>query len=164
MREDPVSDLGPLDHLARPALPWRAPHLAECGKPLDALGGRIVSRDELRRRVADIGQQRAVFTTCMTCWETADRWSDDGVTAVHREAKDMYRGHSSGWQEYSFRTEAERHQFGLRVARRDRFVAELEAIEALIGAHREEFEGYLAGRAETVSLAARRSARKAAGR
>lgn len=42
-------------------------------------------------------------------------------------------------------------------ARRQRLEAELEAIAVLVAEHRDEFDGYLAGRDQTVSLAARRA-------
>lgn len=45
-------------------------------------------------------------------------------------------------------------------ARRGRLAAELEALAALVEAHREEFDGYLAGLAATVKLADRRQLRR----
>jgi len=163
-----VTALGPLDHLSRPPLPWRpAPHLTECGKPLDTIdAGRIVSRDELHKRVADIGQKRAAFETCMTCWATAQRWPDDPATALYREMNVVWRTPPSYYDFAPRPSEGEdRRSHDEAKARRDRFVGELEAIQALIEAHREEFDGYLAGLGETVSLADRRVARrKAAGR
>ena len=160
-----MSALGPLDHLSRPPLPWRAPHLTECGKPLDTIdAGRIVSRDELRKRVADIGQKRAAFSTCMTCWETRNRWPGDSATALYREMNVVWRATPSYYDYAPRRSEGEqRRSHDEAKARRDRFVGELEAIQALIEAHREEFDGYLAGLDETVSLADRRR-RKVVGR
>ena len=150
-----MTALGPLDHLSRPPLPWRAPHLTECGKSLDTIDpSRIVSRDELRKRVADIGQKRAAFSTCMTCWSTAGRWPDDSGTALYREMQVVWRTPPSYYDYEPRRSEGEaRRSHDEAKARRDRFVGELEAIQALIEAHREEFDGYLAGLDETVSLA-----------
>jgi len=158
-----MTALGPLDHLSRPPLPWRAPHLTECGKSLDTIdAGRIVSYDQLRNRVADIGQKRAAFETCMTCWETANRWPDDPATALYREVGVVYRTPPSHYDFPPSRHDdgKQRRSYEEAKARRDRFAGELEAIQALIEAHREEFDGYLAGMGETVSLADRRNARR----
>ena len=153
-----MTALGPLDHLSRPPLPWRAPHLTECGKPLDTIdASRIISRDELYKRVADIGQKRAAFSTCMTCWSTAGRWPGDSATALYREVGVVYRTPPSHYDYAASRGDGEQcRDHDEAKARRDRFVGELEAIQALIEAHREEFDGYLAGLDETVSLADRR--------
>lgn len=153
-----MSTLGLLDHLSRPPLPWRAPHLTECGKPLDTIdAARIISRDQLRKRVDDIGQKRAAFSTCMTCWSTAGRWPDDPWTALYREVSVVWRTPPSYYDYAPSRDEGgQRGAHDEAKARRDRFVGELEAIQALIEAHREEFDGYLAGLDETVSLADRR--------
>jgi hypothetical protein len=57
-----MTALGPLDHIARAALPWRtAPDLTECGKPISELGDRVVSREVVEARIKAIGQQRAAF-------------------------------------------------------------------------------------------------------
>ena len=160
-----VTALGPLDHLSRPPLPWRAPHLTECGKPLDTIdASRIISRDELHKRVADIGQKRAAFSTCMTCWETRNRWPGDSATALYRETHVVWRAPPSYYDYAPRRSEGEqRRSHDEAKARRDRFVGELEAIQALIEAHREEFDAYLAGLGETVSLADHRNTRRKAG-
>jgi hypothetical protein len=47
------------------------------------------------------------------------------------------------------------------VARRGRFSAELEAIAALVMAHRSEFDAYLTGLHDTVKLADHRDAKRA---
>ena len=156
-----MTALGPLDHLSRPPLPWRAPHLTECGKPLEGIdASRIISRDELHKRVADIGQKRAAFSTCMTCWETANRWPDGPATALYREVGVVYRTPPSRYDYAPSRDGEQRRSYDEAKARRDRFAGELEAIQALIEAHREEFDGYLAGLGETVSLTDRRNARR----
>jgi hypothetical protein len=144
-----VTALGPVDHLARPPLPWRhAADLTECGIPLANLDPtRVITAAALDRRIRDLGQQRTAYTTCMTCWSTAGRWRSgepDPIQVIVREAQAV---------EYP----------GRHPARRDALAAEVEAIVALVAAHREEFDGYLAGRSEAVSLADRRRRNRSGG-
>jgi hypothetical protein len=102
-----------------------------------------------------------MFSLCMTCVSTSDRYrsrytpviTEDIVMAVARAASSVQHSHppypgedpSPTWRE------------------RQRLAAEFEAIIALIAAHREEFDGYLSGREQTVSLADRRRQRRAGG-
>jgi len=74
-----MSALGPVDHVARPRLPWRsAPHLTECGKDLARFDlVRIITTNALIARIRDLGRQRAAYTTCMTCWGAARRHRSD---------------------------------------------------------------------------------------
>ena len=142
-----MTPLGPLDHLARPPLPWRLrATLTECGRPLAELDpARVITAEILRRRVRDLGKQRAAYTTCMTCADTAQRWRSidpDPLTLLLREAESV--------QYLSPRT----------ADRRAALTVEIDAITALVAAHRAEFDDYLTGRAETVSLAARRRTRR----
>lgn len=161
-----MSTLGPLDHVARPALPWRtSADLTECGKEIARIEpARILTIEQLAARVADLGQKRAAYTTCMTCWETADRWGSrdpDPIKSVVREAEAVQ--HVSRYVPASLQhlKPSHRERVVRDVARRERLTADLEAIVALVAAHREEFDGYLSGRSEAVSLAERRSTRKA---
>jgi hypothetical protein len=125
-----------LDHVARAGLPWRPEHRTECGL---APGGRqVISRDELVAKLKREGQRRAAMTTCMTCLDTATRhqtWAQDPASAMRRE---------------------------IPLYGRDLDVVngELRAIAALINAHREEFDGFLAALAGTVRLADARTARR----
>jgi hypothetical protein len=142
-----MSTLGPLDHLARPPLPWRlCATLTECGKTLTELDpARVITADTLARRIRDLGKQRAAYTTCMTCADTAERWRSidpEPLVVFLREA------------------EAVQYRTRRNVARREALTAEVEAITALIAAHREEFDGYLADRSATVSLDTVRRARR----
>ena len=144
-----MTELGPLDHLLRPALPWRQhPHLTECGKELDRVDpARLITVAELQRRIRELGQKRAAYSTCITCSETAGRHrATDPVDVVMRElaALRWVRDRSQGqpWE------------------RRRLIATELEAVAALVAAHREEFDGYLADRAAAVSLADHRSSRR----
>ena len=140
----------PVDHIDRPLPPWRAGRLTECGLDADGLGGRVISTSEAADRVRRLGQQRAAFTLCMTCASTADRhrrvgaaagatWATDPIGVL---ARDVDRAR---WRDGEHRA---------------RFEAELRAVGALIEAHRDEFDGYLAGLAETTSLADARRARQ----
>lgn len=112
----------PVDHVLRPQLPWRRDGgITECG--YDAAKVRTISREEYFARLKDLGQQRCALLTCMTCGDTARRWGtwdDDPRKALEREIQ-----WECGWS---------RTDRGVRL--RD----ELNAIAALIEAHRDEFE------------------------
>lgn len=119
----------PLDHVRRPDLPWRVSALTECGKPTRDVKSYI-ERDALLRRLREWGKQRTSLHTCMTCWETSSRWpefADKPIAAITRE---VYGGRAD-----------------------PRFEAELRALAALVLAHREEFDDFLTGLDETISLA-----------
>lgn len=140
---EPLEPVKP-DHVARPALPWRAATLTECGKALTAHPGAL-SRDEMRARIGRLGQQRAAMFLCMTCWSVVDRWptwEQDPVAALGRETVGVHwmRGHPVDPKGAQLR-------------------GELYALAALVAAHREEFEEYLQGLAQTVSLAEHRRTR-----
>jgi len=117
----------PVDHILRPFLPWRdatADAITECG--YDASKVKTLTRAEFFQRVKDLGKQRAAMLTCMTCTNTAQRWgdwSDDPRLALQREIEWERGGHYS------------------RDDRGNRMLDELLAIERLIGAHRDEFDG-----------------------
>lgn len=130
----------PRDHVQRPSLPWREDDRTECGKPCNDVRS-VISRDELLLRVRRDGIQRAAYSTCMTCLETANRWKDWAADPVDVMAREFYGGR-----------------------RHERMGDELRAIAALIAAHREEFDSYLAGLGQTVSLDAARRAKWAARR
>lgn len=132
-----------IEHLIRRAtVPWRAveDHLTECGK--NAADFPSITYDQFARKLRQQGQQRAAMSTCMTCWNAADRWKTwavDPVDAVRREV------------------------LGLR-DNVELFRRELWAIAALVQAHRDEFDGYLTGLNETTDLASRRRAKRLTGR
>jgi len=115
----------PVDHILRPALPWRsAPAVTECG--YDARMVKTISRAEFAQRVKDYGQQRAALLTCMTCSETSRRyatWEEDPRQAIEREA-----AWESKW----------------RSDRGNQLRDELLAIAVLIAAHPDEFKQALA--------------------
>lgn len=131
----------PIDHVRRPDLPWRVSTLTECGRLVAEVAS--ISRDEFVSRVRAQGQQRSAMTTCMTCWSTANRWpswDQDPVGAIGRECAGV-----------GYTTESARHEV---------FRRELRALAALLAAHRDEFDGYLAGLDATVDLAQARRARR----
>jgi hypothetical protein len=117
----------PVDHILRPTLPWRYGRegaITECG--YDAAKVRALTRDEFFARLKELGQQRTAMLTCMTCSDTARRWktwADDPRHALEREIA-WERG--GGYYE--------------RNDRGQRLKDELVAIEALIAAHRVEFD------------------------
>lgn len=124
------------DHVRRTDLPWRIATTTECGKPVVDVAS-VISRAELVAKVKQDGIQRAAYSTCMTCLETARRWPDWNADPVEAVARDFYGG------------------------RRDpRLRDELRAIAALVDAHRDEFDDYLTGLGETVDLLAARRARR----
>jgi hypothetical protein len=139
-----VADKLAVDHVARPPLPWRDSHLTECGRPLGDLP--IISRDELESRLTNWGKRRTAMATCITCCDNVRRyttWQVDPVAAIAREV-DAFRYHLRGQQGPMFAQ--------LRL--------ELRAVEALIEAHRDEFDGFIAAAGQATDLdAARRSRR-----
>lgn len=152
-----MSTLGPFDHIARTPLPWRTqPGLTECGKPVTDHPGHVLTRDEVQQRIRDLGQQRAAYTTCMTCVTTSARWT--GFDPDHRVL--LALGREVGAVEHTRPPlPPEAHADRVRWDRRQRLCGELRAITALINAHREEFEGYLTGLAGAVDLGERRRRR-----
>lgn len=131
-----------IEHVRRPALPWRSTALTECG--LSVEGPSVLTREEFLRKVKDQGIQRAMLTTCYTCGETAQRhpdWQKNPAGCLARETG-MW-GH------------------GKRV---DLLNREMRAIEALVSRHREEFEELMRDVIEVVSLDEERKARARGGR
>lgn len=160
-----MTAIGPVDHLPRQALPWRTEaDRTECGKPLaDLPADRVISVEVLQKRIRDVGKTRAAMTTCITCMQTANRWhpragGSGAIEAVVRELSGLehagppIRGSESG-----------RHylEISQRWERKQRILRELEALAALIAEHRDEFDGYIAGLADTTSLADARRRRRA---
>lgn len=140
--------MDPLDHVIRASLPWRSGHLTECGRDLNDVGSAI-TQQQLQVRVKEHGAQRTAFTVCMTCWSTAsahrETWESDPIAVLYRETQ------RTGGALVSPRSDR---------PERVRLTAELRAIAALIEAHRDEFDQYIAGLAETASLDAVRNARR----
>jgi hypothetical protein len=128
-----MSDDEPIKHVRRPDLPWRIQTLTECGKSIKDVKA-CVERRELMAHLKKHGQQRTAFAFCMTCSQTCQRWSaweSDPVDCIRRE---VCNGRSA---ESGFRDE-------------------LRGMALLVEKYREEFDEYLAGLTETVSLSERR--------
>lgn len=139
-RGPPMIDKPVVEHIVRRStLPWRPPNdrLTECGK--SSADYPSMTHQEFLTKLRLHGQQRASMTSCMTCWNVTTRyrdWNVDPIDAIRREILGTRRDE-------------------------DTFRKELWAIAALIDAHRDEFDGYLTGLAQTADLAARRRAKRA---
>ena len=138
----------PVEHIAREPLPWRDSLLTECG--LAPSGGRtILTGTEYDAKVRKQGEQRAALSTCMTCWTARDRnsatWLDSPDDVILRYA-----------------TAARTMRGGNPRAEAAQFNAELKAIAAVVAAHRDQFEGFLADLAASTDLTARRRNRRGA--
>ena len=144
---------GPLDHIARARLPWRDDDLTECGKPGDSIAGQLVTREEVQRRVNKVGKQRAAFTVCMTC---VDRIRYRQVTWEQSPAGVLWRELERCGGKMAHYEDEDRSDKLARIN------GELRAIAALIEAHPEEFQSYLDGLGETVSLEQARKSRRRA--
>lgn len=125
------------DHIIRADLPWRKADLTECGRKIETVKGVTTMADVLDR-VKRLGKQRTAFTVCMTCYSTGynyQSWEQDPLDVMRRHC--VRYGRDAG-------------------ADNARLRDELRAIAALVEAHRDEFDGYIQGLAETVDLASRR--------
>lgn len=120
---------GPLAHIARAPLPWRAPadNDTECGKHVSQFA-KVISWDDAVALVKRHGQARAAFLLCVTCVETARR-----------------HGYRSPVGQCTFDgepTERLSREFGKRREQTDR---ELRAMAELIARHRGEFDDLMTG-------------------
>ncbi len=122
----------PVDHIVRPRLPWRdasEPTITECG--FDAAKVKSLTREQFFARLKAYGEQRTSLFTCMTCSHTAQRWptwQEDPRLALAREVE----WEAVHWSPY---LDADR--------RGHRLKDELQAIEALVLAHADEFRELL---------------------
>jgi hypothetical protein len=131
-----------VDHIRRTDLPWRSNALTECGRPVDDCT-TVITRAEAVTRWNELGAQRASFTLCMTCKDTANRWptwDDSPAGAMARECA----GYDYRW------------------GRGDKPAIDhdLRAAAILIEAHGDEFNEILAGVRDTTGLAAARANRR----
>lgn len=132
-----------VDHIQRLPLPWRVQTITECGLPIEA--HPVISRADLKKRVADLGQQRSAYTTCMTCWNRIGRYPWNKQDETLGALIDYLSQASWGGARDQEATDLMR--------------SEIEALTALIAAHRDEWDEFIAGKAETVDLAAARLAK-----
>lgn len=110
-----------VDHIIRPYPPWSEPVLTNCGHRVEKVHS-VISLDEAKRRVEELGKRRAVLTICMTCADRLHPLWDHNPLGV------------------------------LAAAPRDTVVRDLRAIALLIEAHRDEFDATVAGLAQTTAL------------
>ena len=136
------------DHVIRATLPWRSEQLTECGRALADVAS-FISRDDLIARVKADGKTRTAFTVCITCWSTAsdrrtEKWETEPIAVIGREAERCGMGRT----------------YASPTPDRERLTHELHAIAALVAAHRDEFDDYIAGLANTTNLDAVRRDRQ----
>jgi hypothetical protein len=135
----------PVDHIERPRLPWRPESetaLTECG--FEAVKVKCLTRSEFFRRLKEYGEQRTAILTCMTCVQTARRWStweEDPRHALHREIE--WEG-CGAW----------------RTDRGNLLRDELRAIAMLIKAHPDEFKVLVNGLTGTIDFLEERRKRR----
>lgn len=139
----------PIEHVQRSQPPWRrdASLLTQCGRPSDECA--VITRDVLLAKVKKLGQQRASFSTCMTCWSKCrhdDAWDADPVTCLLREAE----RHEMAAQVLRWHPGDAENNARMGAARR--FRDELLAIAILVDAHRDEFDSLVAGLGGAVRL------------
>lgn len=128
------------EHIVRSTVPWREPSLTECGRSLADVA-KVLTFDEAKARVQREGKQRALYSMCQTCVSTTNRnpgWASDPAAVIERTYP------SIRWRPDDPTAIAARR--------------ELEAIAALIEAHRDEFDALVAGMAEVTDLRDRRRA------
>lgn len=130
----------PLNHIARPALPWQTFVLTECGRPVEEFAdGIVVSRVETKAIIGRLGKTGAYMVMCVTCLNRAnydvDAWDLDPVSVMRRHCE--------------------------RGTRRpdDPIATELRAIALLVQAHRDEFDQTIRDLADAVPLSERRQQR-----
>jgi hypothetical protein len=123
------------EHVRRVQLPWREQEagLTECG--LEAAKFQSLDYRELLDKVRSQGQARAALSTCMTCWQTAERYQG----SWNQQSRD-FRAPSLV---QVLHRELERHLWG-RAPKPDpqakRIGHEIAALAQLAELHRGEFE------------------------
>lgn len=151
------SDRDVISHIRRPNPPWRADALTECGKP-EAEFASVISCEDAIAIVRRHGKQRGALFLCMTCMSTAGRHGYSPDWSSPTEPQDWRKDPVAVMHRYLERARWNRGELALEVK------AELHALGALVEAHREEFDAYLAAVDAAPDLASRRSAKRAAAR
>lgn len=125
-----------LCHVARAPLPWRPAWQTECGLRIDS-GAPVMTREEFIAKVKREGQQRAAFSTCMTCWQTSSRHMHPEVDDEERSLRALNR--ELDWY---------------RKDGREILKADISAISILIKRYRAEFDELVEDYKATVKLPA----------
>ena len=120
-------------HVARMSLPWRPAWQTECGLVIGQ--ANVLTRAEWIAKVKREGEQRAAFSTCMTCWHTAGRRGHDHLGAEEASLKAIARELESY------------NKIGREVLK-----ADFSAIAILIANHRAEFDELVEDYKATVRL------------
>lgn len=128
------------EHIIRTPLPWRTNEEAttECGLPAQSYPS--LTPEQMEAKVQREGEQRASYSSCMTCWRVRRdrgyaRRTNSLLDVLNREILRGAHSDSEVW------------------TRLDR---ELRAMVLLVEAHRAEFDGILADMADAISLSAAR--------
>ncbi len=130
-----------LEHVLRFEPPWRVDRKTECGHAATDVAA-VIDQDELIRKVKDQGQQRAEFSTCVTCWERsryAKPWAEDPVAILRRETA----------------------RYGVKDAQLE---SELRALTLLWQAHCDEYDETLRSLGEVNDLAEQRARKRRSAR
>jgi hypothetical protein len=123
----------PITHVLRAPLPWRPAKLTECG--LTAKDHPTITVDEFVAKVNREGKQRASYSTCMTCWNTARRHFGEACykdSPLEREMQ-WSRMHRNGDAHPNVNDE-------------------LAAIAMLVNRHRQEFDELVDDHVQTVRV------------
>lgn len=124
----------PLEHVIRPAPPWREEAKTECGWEVSKFA-RVLTRAEFTAKIRAQGRQRAAMSTCMTCLHAAGRHEDWAANPSAVLARSV-----SAW------------------CPDEAVNRELQALALLVEAHPEEFAETLAALATAIPLRSRRTA------
>lgn len=142
MSEEPIS------HIARGRLPWRSPDddVTECGKRVNEFKS-VISAEAAQALWKKHGETRARFLLCVTCVDTANRYSTNGAALTWETDPDGLL------ERYLSRSIWRRTNEG-------RLSKELRALAAVALAHRDEFDVYLDGLESAPSMADARAAKR----
>lgn len=129
-------DAGPLTHIARTPLPWRAATKTVCGKPVTNYPTeRVIGLHDAVAMQRRMGTQRFALAICMTCANNVGHWAEWDSDPVGRMEREVTGG---GFRKIEPVVEHE-----------------LRAMAALIAGHREEFdamvESYASGGVVSMS-------------
>lgn len=134
----------PLAHLPRVVPPWEDPRYTDCGRKIVDVA-KMGTRDEYAKLVKRVGQRRADYDYCITCVSR----NQHGSMSWDKTPADIV----SEW--------VGRSRFVRDTDQRDEITMRLYAIEAVIAAHRDEYEAHIAAQGSTLSLAQARAAKAA---